>query len=62
MTTEDGAAAGERIAMKGPGMRPRLGVVTDEAKAQARRRNVLATDFEAIYEQYRHRVFRGVCA
>jgi RNA polymerase sigma-70 factor (ECF subfamily) len=57
MTTEDGAADGGRIAMKGPGMRPRLGVVTDEAKAEARRRNVLATDIEAIYEQYRHRVY-----
>ena len=51
MTTEDGAADGGRIAMKGPGVRRRLGVVTDEARAEARRRNVLATDFEDIYQQ-----------
>ena len=57
MTTEDGAADGGRIAMKGPGVRRRLGVVTDEARAEARRRNVLATDFEDIYQQYRHRVY-----
>jgi DNA-directed RNA polymerase specialized sigma24 family protein len=32
-------------------------VVTDEARAQARRGNVLAADIEAIYDQYRHRVY-----
>jgi len=32
-------------------------MVIDEAKAQARRRSVLATDFEIIYERYRNRVF-----
>jgi RNA polymerase sigma-70 factor, ECF subfamily len=48
---------GERIAMKGAGLRPRLGVAIDEAKAEARRRNVLATGIGVIYEQYRHRVF-----
>ena len=57
MTTEDGAADGGRIAMKGTGIRPRLSVVTDEANAEARRRNVLTTEFKAIYEQYRPRVF-----
>lgn len=57
MTTEGGAAAVERIAMKGPGIQTRLRVVTDEAKVQERRRNVLAADIETIYEQYRHRVF-----
>ena len=48
---------GERIAMKGAGLRPRLSVAIDEAKAEARRRNVLATGIGVIYEQYRHRVF-----
>ena len=43
--------------MKRTGIRPRLRVVTDEAKTQTRRQNVLTTDIEAIYEQYRHRVF-----
>ena len=43
--------------MKRTGIRPRLRVVTDEAKTQTRRQNVLATDIEAIYERYRHRVF-----
>ena len=43
--------------MKRTGIRPRLRVVTDEAKTQTRRQNVLATDIEAIYEQYRHRVY-----
>ena len=57
MTTEGGASAVERIAMKGPGIQLALRVVTDEAKVQERRRNVLAADIEAIYEQYRHRVF-----
>jgi RNA polymerase sigma-70 factor (ECF subfamily) len=57
MTTEGGAAAGERIAMKGPGIQTRLRVVTDETKAQERRQNVLTTDIETIYERYRHRVF-----
>jgi RNA polymerase sigma-70 factor (ECF subfamily) len=57
MITEDGVAAGRRSALKGTGIRPRLRVVTDEAKTQTRRQNVLATDIEAIYEQYRHRVF-----
>ena len=57
MITEDGVAAGRRSALKGTGIRPRLRVVTDEAKTQTRRQNVLATDIEAIYKQYRHRVF-----
>jgi RNA polymerase sigma-70 factor (ECF subfamily) len=38
-------------------IRPRLSAGTDEARAQARRRDVLATDIEAIYEQYGRRVF-----
>jgi len=57
MTPKGGSAVGERIAMKGAGLRPRLSVAIDEAKAEARRRNVLATDIGVIYEQYRHRVF-----
>jgi RNA polymerase sigma-70 factor (ECF subfamily) len=57
MTTKGGAASGERTTLKGPGMRPRSVVGTDEAKAQARRRCVFATDFGAIYEQYQQRVF-----
>jgi hypothetical protein len=57
MTTEDGATYGGRIAMKGTGIRLRLSVVTDEAKAQARCRSVLATGFGAIYELYQRRVF-----
>lgn len=56
-TTGDGAATGGRIAMKRTRIRPRLSVATDEAKARARRRCVLATDFEAVYRQYRRRVF-----
>ena len=43
--------------MKGAGLQPRLRVVTDEAKAEARRRKVLATDIGVIYERYRNRVF-----
>ena len=43
--------------MKGAGIRSRSGVVIDDAKAHARRQNVLATDIEAIYVQYRHRVY-----
>jgi RNA polymerase sigma-70 factor (ECF subfamily) len=57
MTTEGGAAVEKRIAMKGPGVQTRLRVVTDEAKVQERRRNILASDFAAIYEQYQRRVF-----
>jgi RNA polymerase sigma-70 factor, ECF subfamily len=38
-------------------MRSRPMVVIDDATAQARRRSVLATDFEALYELYQHRVF-----
>jgi RNA polymerase sigma-70 factor (ECF subfamily) len=57
MTPKGGSEVGERIAMKGAGLRPRLSVPIDEAKAEARRRNVLATDIGVIYEQYRHRVF-----
>ena len=43
--------------MNGTGIRSRSGVVIDDAKAHARRQNVLATDIEAIYVQYRHRVY-----
>jgi RNA polymerase sigma-70 factor (ECF subfamily) len=57
MTPEIGVAAGGRIAMNGTGIQPRIRAVTDEAMAQARRRNVLATDIEVIYEQYRRRVY-----
>ena len=57
MTPKGGSAVGERIAMKGAGLRPGLSVAIDAAKAAARRRNVLATDIGVIYEQYRHRVF-----
>jgi RNA polymerase sigma-70 factor, ECF subfamily len=57
MTPKGGSAVGEQIATKGAGLQPRLSVVTDETKAEARRRKVLATDIGVIYEQYRHRVF-----
>ena len=43
--------------MNGTGIQPRIRAVTDEAMAQARRRNVLATDIEVIYEQYQRRVY-----
>jgi len=43
--------------MEGRGMQSRSGVVTDEAKAEARRQDILSTGVEAIYEQYRRRVF-----
>jgi RNA polymerase sigma-70 factor, ECF subfamily len=49
--------AGERTVLKGMGMRPRRMTVIDDAAAQARRRSVLATDFEALYELYQRRVF-----
>ena len=42
--------------MKGTGVH-RARVVTDEARAQARRGNVLAADIEDIYDRYRHRVY-----
>jgi RNA polymerase sigma-70 factor, ECF subfamily len=57
MTPEIGVAAGGRIAMNGTGIKPRVRIVTDKAKVQIRRRNVLATDIEVIYEQYRRRVY-----
>ncbi|MGA2983064.1 MAG: RNA polymerase sigma factor [Terriglobia bacterium] len=57
MTIRDEGAAGERVPVIGPAIRPQLRAVTDEAKAQARRRSVLSTDFDAIYKQYRRRVF-----
>jgi RNA polymerase sigma factor (sigma-70 family) len=37
-------------------MRPQVRVVTDEARAQARRRNIFAADIEGICGQYQHRV------
>jgi len=51
------AAAGKPVAVKDMALRPRLSAGTDGARAQARRRDVLATDIAAIYEQYRRRVF-----
>jgi RNA polymerase sigma-70 factor, ECF subfamily len=57
MTAEGGVATGIQITMRRAGTQPPLSVVTDEARARARRRNILSTDFQAIYELYRRRVF-----
>ena len=57
MTNIGGAAVGKRVDLKGSRMRPHVSPVTDEARAETRRRRVLSTGFEVIYEQYRPRVF-----
>jgi RNA polymerase sigma-70 factor (ECF subfamily) len=57
MKTNGEAVVGEITELKGTGIHPRLGVVTDRAMAQARRQNILAADIEEIYEQYRCRVY-----
>jgi len=56
-TTTGGVATGEQTAMTGTGIRARIDVVIDDAKAEARRQTILATDFAAIYEKYRPRVY-----
>ena len=56
MTTEDGTVDAERRHEKTGGT-VAFGVVTGQARAEARRRNVLGTEFDDIYEQYRHRVY-----
>ena len=43
--------------MTGTGIRAPIEVVTDDARAEARRQTILATDFAAIYEKYRPRVY-----
>ena len=57
MLTKGAAVGGGLTELKGTGIRPRLGIVTDSAMAQARRQSILATDIEEIYEQYRRRVY-----
>ena len=57
MTTEKRSRRGGTNRHEGNGSTPGVRVVTDEARAQARRGNVLAADIEAIYDQYRHRVY-----
>ena len=57
MTTEKRSRRGGTNRHEGNGSIPGVRVVTDEARAQARRGNVLAADIEAIYDQYRHRVY-----
>ena len=42
---------------KANGLWPRLHAATDSVKAEARRRSVLAADFEALHELYRRRVY-----
>jgi RNA polymerase sigma-70 factor (ECF subfamily) len=39
------------------GIGPGFSVVADESKAEARRRSILTTNFETIYEEYGRRVF-----
>jgi RNA polymerase sigma-70 factor, ECF subfamily len=57
MEITDADTPGELAVLKGMRMRPRPVVVIDDATAQERRRSVLATDFEALYERYHRRVF-----
>jgi len=54
MKTKSIHAGGEPNGLKGTAKRP---VVINPSQAQARRQTVLATNLEAIYEQYRHRVY-----
>ncbi len=57
MNTNGGAVVGEITELKGTGIHPWRGVVTDSTAAQARRQNILATDIEEICEKYRRRVY-----
>ena len=57
MTTEKRSRRRGTNRHEGNRSTPGVRVVTDEARAQARRGNVLAADIEAIYDQYRHRVY-----
>ncbi len=57
MAAGGGITAAGQILTNRAGTRPRLGLATDEARARARRRHILSTDFQAIYELYQRRVF-----
>lgn len=57
MKTQESVAARGGIRMDEMSVQPRLRVVTDGAQALARRRRILRTDFETIYELYRRKVF-----
>ena len=57
MTTKDVSSVGELTAKKAWDIRSRSGVVNDGAEFQARRQAILATDFAALYEKYRPRVY-----
>lgn len=57
MKTIDAAAAGELAVLKVMEIRPEPGILIDNAAAQARRQNVLATGIDQIHDQYRRRVY-----